>query len=462
MEALGNDIRELASLKARWMAPAPHLEQGSGTLVYEVLKRLQAGLSLDGVAEKMALGDHPAGYDLRGIPLGGQDVRVFRVDATYEGVDLSGAYLQGADLSEARLQGAILRDAHLGGADLWGCDLSGADLSGAHLEKAKLWDADLKGAFFQEGHLQGADLRGANLQEANLRGAHLAGAGLWDADLRSVDLRDAHLEGADLTGADLRRANFWNADLRGADLSDTQLQDANLRDVNLEDVDLRETNLEGVDLRGVRFGRLKVSSHGVFGPSGMCNFESVTGGIASRADIFRIIKNKYKLVGEYEEASRYYYLEMVTRRREFFDEKLRRQRGQSFWGWMRKGGLIRNLARWIFSKLYDVLCSYGERPFKALVVSLIWILLNGGAYFISEGDFSRGFDLTRGGFGGLWQYARAFGHWLCFSTAVFSGAEYGPWPQGWAAPLSALEPVAGIVLFSIFLATLARKMIRDD
>ena len=94
---------------------------------------------------------------------------------------------------------------------------------------------------------------------------------------------------------------------------------------------------------------------------------------------------------------------------------------------------------------------------------MIWIVLNGLAYFLSEVDFVQSKDLARNLIlDGIWDYVKAFGHWLCFSTAVFSGAEYGPWPQGWATPLFALEPVAGIVLFSIFLATLARKMIRDD
>ncbi|MCK5328739.1 MAG: hypothetical protein KAR36_09055, partial [Candidatus Latescibacteria bacterium] len=99
------DERELESSKTRWMEEAASTsEQGSDRRM-EVLKRLQAGLSLEGVVEKIALGDDPVGYDLRGIPLGGQDVRILRVDESYEGVDLSGVYLQGADLSEACLEG---------------------------------------------------------------------------------------------------------------------------------------------------------------------------------------------------------------------------------------------------------------------------------------------------------------------------------------------------------------------
>ena len=72
---------------------------------------------------------------------------------------------------------------------------------GAYLEEASFMGLDLSGALLSYAHLEGADLRNVNFSGADLRHAHLEGADLWRADLTGADLRFAELGGANLSGA---------------------------------------------------------------------------------------------------------------------------------------------------------------------------------------------------------------------------------------------------------------------
>jgi len=72
---------------------------------------------------------------------------------------------------------------------------------GAYLEEASFMGLDLSGAILSYAHLEGADLRNVNLSGARLIHAHLEGADMWKADLTDADLRFAELGGANLAGA---------------------------------------------------------------------------------------------------------------------------------------------------------------------------------------------------------------------------------------------------------------------
>jgi uncharacterized protein YjbI with pentapeptide repeats len=90
---------------------------------------------------------------------------------------------------------ADLRGLPLGGCDLRRASLRGARLDGAVLDGCKLVEADLRRASLRGAILVRADLRGADLRGADLRGADLTKADLCEADLVACDLRGAVLEG---------------------------------------------------------------------------------------------------------------------------------------------------------------------------------------------------------------------------------------------------------------------------
>jgi uncharacterized protein YjbI with pentapeptide repeats len=91
-------------------------------------------------------------------------------------LDISGAELYGMNLPELDISGFTafyLRRVDLRTANLIDASFNGADLSGAYLQCANLSGAKLRGA-----DLSGADLRGASVQGADLTGALTTGAKL--------------------------------------------------------------------------------------------------------------------------------------------------------------------------------------------------------------------------------------------------------------------------------------------
>ncbi len=181
-----------------------------------------------------------------------------KLEASLNGINLSGANLNHASFNYANLRGADLSGASFNYADLFGADLNGADLSGANLGSANLGSAR-----FFNANLSGADLSNAFLKEANFTGADLSGANLSNAFLEEANTypRVANLRSADLRGADLRsanlRANLRSADLRGADLRGAKLGCIKIYK-SIECTDFKDANLIGAKLGCVRSFREKV------------------------------------------------------------------------------------------------------------------------------------------------------------------------------------------------------------
>ena len=111
-------------------------------------------------------------------------------------------------------------------------------------------------------------------------------------------------------------------------------------------------------------------------------------------------------------------------------------------------------------KFFDLLCGYGEKPSRIIVASWMYILFN--AIIFSFAGFQGGgaeyaLNLNATALDNL----AAFGLSLYFSVVTYTTLGYGDLsPIGWARPFAALEAYNGIVLNTLFMLTLFRKMTR--
>lgn len=174
-------------------------------------------------------------------------------DASWPGIELSGASLARTDFSNADLSGASLKGAGAGQIVLRKAKLVGANLEYADLYEASAAGADLSHAKAAHSDWKHARLQLANLQRTDFRNADLTGADFTGANLTGVWMNEAKLDGAILT-----RANLSSADLSDARLHQVRLSEAVLTDACLEGADLTEADLELLELAAARLEDAKL------------------------------------------------------------------------------------------------------------------------------------------------------------------------------------------------------------
>lgn len=305
-----------------------------------------------------------------------------------EGLDLSGKNLELIDLSNLNLSGIILDKANLMGANLQlsnlqeQASLQGTNLSGANLELASLLYANIKEANLGKAKLRGASLYNAQLQKADL----------WAADLAYTDLGGADLEYVTLRGADLVNTYLW-----GANLSNAYLWGANLSEVS--------------DLSGIKWGKKYIIG------------EETKGDFAKASLVYRKLKQWHSEAGMYDIAGEFFFREMTVSRKAL-----------KWWP---------NPLPRAISKLIAVLCGYGEKPLRVVILAVTVVL---------------GMAI------GIWAAsALTFLDSLYYSAVSFTALGYGlgvSAPEGWVKGLGAAEAFIGVFMIALFLITFVRKMTR--
>ena len=290
---------------------------------------------------------------------------------TAEGLNLSekvfenGIDLRGRDLRRIILARAKLREAHLEGANLRYTHLEGAILSRAHLEetdlrriqaqKAKMSDIQLHEANLEHANLEGATLRRANLVEAHLRRIHLERANLIDAQLERADLRNARLDEARLQHAHLQEANLTRACLEGANLHETEFSP--------------HTKLVRVYWGDYVVGEEKKQY------------------FLWASDIYRQLKMWHISAGMYDIAGEFFFREMTAKRKNFWWQGYRLQKPlRELLHPFKPSDLSRAFFprkpfHWAWSKFISLICGYGERPFRVVVLAAVVIFGLAAAYY---------------------------------------------------------------------------------
>jgi len=381
-----------------------HQDQAPEEPVRWTRERLEAAIAAHGGPEGLDLGDS----DLSNLYLQGMDLR-------------------GADLKNTNLQNTILGTANLQGANLEGANLHRANLDGAKLQKVSLWGANLQNAWLLEANLQGANLMDANLQEADLRFTDLQGADLGLANLQGAGLYDANLQGAGLLAADLQRvglgranlqkASLWEANLQEADLGSANLQEAELVYASLQGVSLSKANLQGADLRRADLREvdlLDVKTGGLLGIKlyrakldhtklkkeqlGPAIGDEQVGEYREARDAYLALKQNFEGLGDYEAASWAYIKERRMekacsapwRARRFygveqlgdtwllddmFKHKLPAYHPRVWWFF------VRHTAKWLKDWVVELVCGYGERPWRTAATMAVVFAVFVGIYW---------------------------------------------------------------------------------
>jgi hypothetical protein len=224
---------------------------------------------------------------------------------------------------------------------------SGSDLSAANLKKAVLKKVRIENACLKNACLSQADLSGTHFFDSALDGADLIGA-----DLSECDFAHCSLKGADLTKARLAHARLWNAALSGANLTEADLSGTDLWNANLFDVKLWHTSFAGTK----SMTRMSFS-----GASRVFDNPRINElGVLSAEESYRDLKQYFINNGMYNDASWASFKEKTMERLVF------KKKGD--WNYLP-------------SLVMNILCGYGEKPYRIILAALSTILLFALLYF---------------------------------------------------------------------------------
>lgn len=293
---------------------------------------------------------------------------------------------------EVDLRGADCRDALFYGMDASSADFDGADCAFAHFEGAFCWD----------GHFDGADCRGANFDGANLMNAHYENANCSFATFDHVNCSQTSFE-------------------------DTRLYMSTFQNVNADGAHFNGAFLEGATLN------LKISGDTDFGVPGeqvRAEKDNLQKSWRTASDANLRIKHCWKSNGFYQEASDYYYQEMVCRRHAY-SKKSEQYADLIFFDWVAGYGL-----KW-------------WRPFRTgIFVLLLWSVFFAVEFRIADlypGDEVRmGINYSVSSFLTIVQISDK----VALSSFWFPFFVY-------------TESTLGIVLLSLFLVAYARRILQD-
>ena len=336
-------------------------------------------------------------------------------------LNLRGADLRGLDLSSCSFEGCDLSHviAHplvqVGGRDLpvgdpganaainrWerGEDvLDGVDVQPTCFENAMLTDATLDDGDFNFAIMTGVNLNGAHVEGARFYKAKLSGARIRFSHFTRADLRRACLDRADLYASDFDRCLFDNVDW------------------------------------GLRLTVLQESQK---------NWDDAV-------HVYSTLTRVHELAGLAETAGEFRYLRERAKSKRIRQEVLdRSERG--------KASLIRNvicLMRYIGRVIADVVCGFGERPWRAAMAFVIVIAVGAPLYV----EYTS-IDVSSAGIVELFKRA---GHSAYFSAASTSGLGYGSWvgdEVGWSKYLGVIQSVLGTLFAALFVVTITRRWFR--
>lgn len=291
----------------------------------------------------------------------------------------------------------------------------GEDLTGYNLKKIILRDAHFEKANFTKCDLSQADLSGSHLFNSVLEGADLIGADLSNCDLTHCNFKDA-----DLTKANLANSRLWNADLGGANLTECTLWNADLWNACLFNTKLWRAN----------FGEAKSLTRTNFSNIGIFDNPKINEtGLSSAEESYRDLKKYFMSNGMYNDASWASFKEKTMERLVF----------------KKRGDL-----NYFPSLLMNILCGYGEKPYRIISSALATIFLFAIVYFSLDAVESVVAP----------NYILRWSDHIYYSAITFTTVGYGdfiPRSNTLFRFLAAGEAFIGIFLTGLFIFTLARK-----
>ena len=254
--------------------------------------------------------------------------------------------------------------------------------------------------------------------------------------LEGFALHNAQLSGINLARANLIGARLFQADLRGASLFKANLENANLNATNLEDVNLLGVKLDNARLEHTFWGehllqeKLARNAHKAGKKSEAQQF------YGEAEEIARYLTNESEKRRQYDVGGHFYRLERVMRRMQM----------RPFSG------------EWMWSKLVDMLCGYGESSARIISFSLSVIVISAAFYFFIGVHDSNGM-LIFNAQNSVEKNVLYFLECLYFSVITFTTTGYGDIsPVGISRLIAAIEAFIGAFAISLFVVVFMRKM----
>ena len=271
----------------------------------------------------------------------------------------------------------------------------------------------------------GESLRGFKLCYANLNGV-----ALLDVQGKGIDLTGADLSHADLTGAHLYRINLTNACLLKADFSHASMNRANLIKANLLGTIFAHAKTEHV-VWGGKLLQIQQAEQAK-------NLQEKRWRYEEAEEICKVLHHHCEKQEFREEASHFLYQQLCCHRKQYS---------------------LLSRTRWV-SKLFDLVCGYGEKPLRVL-----WFAV--GCVFIFGYIFYKTATLDGTGFIS-WHESQyflenleAFANSVYFSAVTFSTLGYGDIvPTGIGRFLATLEAFIGHFSIALFVVVFVRRMTR--
>lgn len=275
----------------------------------------------------------------------------------------------------------------------------------------------------------GGLLKGIQVRRANLEGLNL---------VRSDSKEGYNLSGADFYRCNLRHAHFFNVTLENGSVMKADLSDANLHCANF-----RNTNLLGIKLYGARVDNFDIGGHLI---QEVTAYDFLAKGDETAArdhfeqseEIYRNLRRAAERQGLFEDSGAYTYKELVMRRHK-----------HPKWSGYR-----------ISSKCIDLMCGYGEHPYKVIGFSLFLIFVAAVLFFFLGVNSPEGlirYDPSLG-------IADNFGHFadtLYYSVVTFTTLGYGDiTPVGYSRLVAAVEAFTGSFTLAIFVVVFVKRMTR--
>ena len=339
-------------------------------------------------------------------------------------LDLSNSDLSSIDLSSDAIRFELSRrNFPFSHPPLWyrvspgGINLSGADFSNSNLSNALLWRGDFSKAKFISSNLENSDLGDSILENANFTNANL---------------KNARLIRSKLNGACFIRTNLYNTDLRGVDLSNVKsFEGAYFCGVNLNDSSINRDQIKN------------------------CIGEEIDKDFIKAKEAYIALKNNFLSLGKYNDASWAYIKERQMDRKSNNPLQAKLYYGNlelnhpekpiSFESLLFN---LRHFIKWITCWIDELICGYGEMPFRVITWTLIIIFLFSYLYFLSRG-ISNSSDIPLMKIDYL--------EYSLFSFSTMSLADIIA-VNHIAKILTCIESILGICMLSLFMFTLGNRI----
>ena len=242
-------------------------------------------------------------------------------------------------------------------------------------------------------------------------------------------------------------ADLSNLILMGADLSISSLQDSILSGTNLYQANLSEAWLSGADLSNARLNWAKLN--GAIGLTRENFSNKLTEEEIKNADKFKgsylTVKNYFIQNGLYDDASWAAFRERTLERIAWY-KQTKLKGTKDLFSWNRWKAAF----NWSRSMLMNLLCGYGEKPWKAVVSSMV-IIVGFFLFYL----FKECIEANPPNGIHWWDY-------LYFSIVTFTTLGYGdirPMPAPWARMVASGEAFIGAFMIALFVWTLARRYV---